>query len=178
MQRMADSIAQSGGRILEVGFGLGLSASAMQAKDIARHVIIESNQDVVSHFNEWKRQFSQKDIRIVEGCWSDVIGNIESGSFDGVFFDAYPQTEAEATHNLASGFNVAERFVPEAARILSEGGKFTYYSNERDSLPRRMQRLLLEHFSSIELEYCSGLDVPEGCNYWHYDQMLVVTASK
>merc|ERR1719350_12085 len=46
MAKLAQVATQKGGRVLEVGFGLGLSATAIQSYNIEEHVIIEANAGV------------------------------------------------------------------------------------------------------------------------------------
>src|SRR5436309_2470867 len=48
MENLADIAAAKGGTILELGFGLGLSAKAIQAHNIDTHYIIECHPDVIA----------------------------------------------------------------------------------------------------------------------------------
>ncbi len=72
----------------------------------------------------------------------------------------------------------AASFFPMASRLLRPGGVFTYYTNEIDSLARRHQRLLFEHFSSFSVRLVRGLAPPPDCQYWWADSMAVVQALK
>ena len=46
MQLHADIVCANGGHILEVGFGMGISADLIQAHDIESHTIIEINDNI------------------------------------------------------------------------------------------------------------------------------------
>eukprot|EP00033_Pygsuia_biforma_P001880 GCRY01002101.1.p1 GENE.GCRY01002101.1~~GCRY01002101.1.p1 ORF type:complete len:379 (+),score=75.38 GCRY01002101.1:165-1301(+) len=80
-----DSNGQAG-RVLNVGFGLGIIDTYIQEHKPVCHTIIEAHPDVYQHMlNEgWDKK---PGVEIVFGRWQDVIHSL--GPFDGVFFDTY-----------------------------------------------------------------------------------------
>lgn len=176
MKAMADIVTDGHGDVLEVGFGMGISASYIQAGRPRSHTIIECNRDVMRAFAEWTDKYPDRDIRLVQGRWQDVVEDI--GLFDGVFFDTYPASEAEFEESVINSINFAEGFIPVAAKLLRPGGVFTYYTNEIDSFSRRHQRFLLDHFGSFTLSIVRSLLPPDDCHYWWADSMAVVKAVK
>ncbi len=176
MKAMADIATESQGDVLEVGFGMGISASYIQAGRPRSHTIIECNQDVMQAFVAWSAGYPDRDIRLVQGRWQDVVDGL--GRFDSVFFDTYPASEAEFEESVINSINFAEAFVPAAAGLLRPGGVFTYYTNEIDSFSRRHQRFLFQHFSSFTLSIVRSLLPPDDCHYWWADSMAVVKAVK
>ncbi|MBX3301077.1 MAG: amino acid adenylation domain-containing protein [Nitrospira sp.] len=176
MRAMARIVTESQGDVLEVGFGMGISASAIQEGQPRSHSIIECNRQVMEVFAEWRNRYPGRDIRLVEGKWQDVVDNI--GPFDGVFFDTYPSSEAEFEESVINSINFAEAFIPVAAKLLHPGGCLSYYTNEIDSFSRRHQRFLLQHFSSFTLSVVRSLLPPDDCHYWWADSMAVVKAVK
>jgi amino acid adenylation domain-containing protein len=176
MKAMADIVTESRGDILEVGFGMGISASYIQEKCPRSHTIIECNRDVMRAFTDWRGKYPDRDIRLVQGTWQEVVEGL--GSFDGVFFDTYPASEAEFEEAVINSITFAEAFIPAAARLLQPGGCFTYYTNEIDSFSRRHQRVLFQHFGSFRLSLVRSLLPPDDCHYWWADSMAVVKAVK
>src|SRR5262249_15037208 len=144
MKAMANVVTETHGDVLEVGFGMGISATYIQERGVRSHSIIECNEMVVQQFNDWKSQYPECDIRVIQGKWQDVVG--ELGQYDGVFFDTYPLSEEEFKTYVIDSITFAESFFPVAAAALRKGGVFSYYTNEIDSFSRRHQRLVLKYF--------------------------------
>lgn len=76
---------QPKGDVLEIGFGLGYSAAAIQKHHPRSHTIIECDPGVIQKAQEWAKQFSH--VKIVSGMWQDVLHTL--GTFDSIFFDDY-----------------------------------------------------------------------------------------
>ncbi len=122
MKAMADVVTESHGEVLEVGFGMGISASFIQQAGVTSHTIIECNHDVAAEFETWRGQYPGRDIRLVSGRWQDVYQSI--GPFDAIFFDTYPLEEEESVQTVINSITFAESFFPIAATLLRKGGVF------------------------------------------------------
>ncbi len=174
MEAMAAAIAKKGGSILEIGFGRGISAEMIQQFDIDSHIIIECNDAVVDQFHLWKVKHPGKDIQLVHGLWQDTIHTL--GLFDGIFFHTYPLNEEEYMRYVNGSTTFAEHFFSHAAKHLKPGGKFTYFSNEVDSLSREHQRRLLLYFSSFSVSIVP-LQMPEDVkDTWWANTIAVISA--
>jgi predicted O-methyltransferase YrrM len=176
MRAMAEVAAESHGDVLEVGFGMGISATYLQELGVRSYTVIEPNAGVLSEFERWRAGYPGRDIRLLRGKWQEVTDQL--GTYDGVFFDTYHNDEKEYVDHVLKGVTYAEHFFPTAAACLREGGVFTYYSNEIDSMSRRHQRRVLEFFRSVTLSVVKPLQPPPDCNYWWADSMVVVKAVK
>jgi amino acid adenylation domain-containing protein len=178
MEEMARLVTAGGGDILEVGFGMGISATFIQEhgarSGIRSHTIIECNEEVMAQFERWRAGYPDRDIRLIRGRWQEVTDRL--GVYDGVFFDTYHNDEKEFVDHILDEITFAEHFFPTAAACLRPGGVFTYYSNEIDTFSRRHQRRILEHFSSLTLSVVRGLKPPPDCNYWWADSMVAAKA--
>jgi spermidine synthase len=172
MERMALRVSEGGGHVLELGFGLGLSAGMIDGA-CARHTIVELNSEVAAAARRWSAT-ARTPTAIVEGSLEDVMPRL--GSFDGIFMDTFPIDDAEYERAVVRDATVAETFFAMAAGHLSDRGRLVYYTNEVDSLSRRHQRALLRSFSRFEVEVVRGLRPPDDCDYWWHGTMAVVTA--
>jgi len=172
MEAMAKVVTCNHGDVLEIGFGMAISASYIQAMGVRSHTIVECNEDVQAEFEKWRAKYPDSDIRLLRGRWQDALEG--AGEFDGIFFDSYPLSETEFQEYVVESVTFAEHFFATAAKHLRPGGVFTYYSNEIDTLSRRHQLALFEHFSEISFTVCRPLHPPSDCNYWWADSMVVV----
>ena len=176
MREMARVAARSGGEVLEVGFGRGISATMIQDRGVRSHTVVECNDSVVQRFVRWRKSYEERDIRLAHGLWQDVLGDL--GRFDSIFFHTYALDEDESVDLLAKSVTFADHFFPSAAEHLKEGGVFTYLTNEIDSLSRGHQRLLFKHFSSYRL-HLVPLDLPPDVrDAWWADSMAVIEVVK
>lgn len=76
---------QPKGDVLEIGFGLGYSAAAIQKSHPRSHTIIECDSVVLQKAQEWAKKFPN--VKIVPGMWQDVLHTLNV--FDSIFFDDY-----------------------------------------------------------------------------------------
>ena len=178
MKAMAEVVTETHGDVLELGFGMAISATYIQEFGVRSYTVVEANREVARYFQEWKSRYPGRDIRMIQGKWHDVADQIESEAYDGVFFDTVPTDEQEYTREVIDNAVMAEDFFPVAARSLRKGGVFTWYTNEIDSLSRRHQRLILKYFSSFSVSIVKPLAPPVDCHYWFADSMAVVKAVK
>ena len=175
MRAMARAVTDTRGDILEVGFGRGVAASMIQEAEVRSHTIIECNSHVIDDLRAWRAGYPGRDIRLVEGRWQDVTADLEM--YDGILFHAYPLDEQDFAEQVVGSVTFAAHFFPTAAARLRPGGRFTYLTNEADSLSRSHQRLLFGSFSSFTLSQVTDLAVPDDTRDAHWmNEMVVIKA--
>ena len=94
MSASATYITQNGGDILEIGFGMGISAGYIQSHSISSHTIVEPHPQMIEKAVEWANRKSN--VNIVSQSWADVTGSLST--YDGIFYD----TSFDERHNLFS----------------------------------------------------------------------------
>lgn len=158
MQDLAAIATMNGGRVLEVGFGMGISAEFIQKHDIGEHVVIEANKDVLERARQFAAE-ARHPVRLLCGFWEDVVPALEAGSFDGILFDTYPLAPGEVHRNHFAFFAAAHR-------LLKPGGVLTYYSDEISEFsPEHIACLKSAGFDRIETRTCEVAPPPD-CKYW------------
>lgn len=158
MEELAAIATQNGGRVLEVGFGLGISATYVQSHPIGEHVIIEANRDVFERLTAFARS-ARHTVTPWFGFWQDVVPQLDTVSFDGILFDTYPLQAAEVHTNHFP-------FFQHAYRLLKPGGVLTYYSDEVTELsPPHIATLQAAGFQEISYKVCP-VTPPTTCLYW------------
>ena len=85
MSASAAYVCQNGGDILEIGFGMGISANYIQSHSINSHTICENHPQIISLALEWAE--NKPNVTIVTSSWYDVKDTV--GTFDGIFYDTF-----------------------------------------------------------------------------------------
>jgi guanidinoacetate N-methyltransferase len=165
MKELARIATQRGGTVLEIGFGMGISAGYVQQSSIDHHIIIEANEDIFFKLEKFAAS-SSKGTTPLLGFWEDLTHKFPSGSISGILFDTYPLREEEIHSNHFP-------FFKEACRLLATGGILTYYSDEIDSYSEpHLAALARAGFTDISSRICSVSPSPN-CQYWNSSTLLV-----
>lgn len=114
MAAHAQYVAENGGNILEIGYGLGISARSIQTYSPNSHTIVEIHPDIAKEAQIWANK--QRGVSIVQGDWYGLTKEIQAlGPFDGIFYDAY-------------GDDNIQYLVEFCTSILNKGGRFTLWN--------------------------------------------------
>jgi spermidine synthase len=114
MQTHVDLITEIGGNILEIGFGMGISASMIQEKNISSHTIVEIHPQVFEKASEWQK--SKNNVTLLFGDWVDLKEIIISKKYDGIFFDTHLDDNRPLFRELI------------VERCIKPNGTFSYFN--------------------------------------------------
>lgn len=112
MSASAAYACQNGGDILEIGFGMGISAGYIQSHQINSHTIIENHPQVIEELKIWAQD--KPNVNIVTGSWYEVKNSLST--YDGVFYDTF-------------GDNDMRHFSSSLASLVKQGGVATWWNN-------------------------------------------------
>lgn len=174
MDHLARIVTHNGGDILEIGYGLGLSAQAIQKRRIKTHYVIECHPEIVRRcLDENADAIAESRLHVLLGFWEDLAPLLKSESFDGILFDTYPLTENEIHCNHFPFFR-------EAYRLLKRGGILTYWSDEAVSFRSdHLARLRRAGFKTKNIHHkIVGVHPPTDCEYWREQSLLVPMVRK
>ncbi len=158
MRTLAMIAGRNKGRVLEIGFGMGISARHLQKEAIDEHWIIEANAGVLEAAKAFTAE-AKSPVKLMHGFWEEIVLKLEGAFFDGILFDTYPLSAEEVHKNH---FN----FFREAHRLLKPSGVLTYYSDEVASFsPDHLDALKDAGFMEITGVVCN-VNPPEDCKYW------------
>lgn len=168
--------AGGGGRVLEIGFGLGLSAGCVQKCGVAEHVIIEANADVFRNLMAFKHGAQSKVIPVY-GKWQEVFTLFAPESFDGILYDPMPLSVAEVHTRQFD-------FLEQAAPLLKKDGVFTYCNvtswgnimHEYGDAGEMFERTQIPELEKLGFKHCAyelmKVRPGKGCKYV-YDTLPV-----
>ena len=120
MEAMVEKLNPSGD-VLEIGFGMGYSANAIQKFDINSHTIIEADENVLKKLKEWAPLQKHK-VNIIEGCWQSCLPTITQ-KFDNFFFDDTEHPEYPSPPHL----RFANFYYQIVHKNVKKGAKFAWW---------------------------------------------------
>ena len=112
MSASAAYVCEEGGDILEIGFGMGISATYIQSHTINSHTIIENHPDMIPKAQAWAADKSN--VTIVEGSWYDIKDTLST--YDGLFMDTF-------------GDQDMDKFPTVLPSLMKAGGKATWWNS-------------------------------------------------
>lgn len=182
MEQLAKVATERGGKVLEIGFGLGISANAIQTNSIKEHHIVEANEEVYKSLVEFAKN-SEKLVKPYLGNWETIISQFPDNFFDGILYDAYPLTDKEQhLHH----FN----FLREAKRILKPDGVMTYcnltswgrlinnYNSVSEMVSINQVPSIKECGFSTPSWDVFSVHPDENCQYYRHNQAPVIRITK
>jgi protein arginine N-methyltransferase 2 len=156
MKKHAEVVCQDGGHIIEIGFGLGISANYIQQHDIQSHTIIEIHDDVYELLLDWAKD--KENVIPIKGDWFDISNQLELHKYDGIFYDGYGGVNEMKIKDFAINH-------------LKSNGIFTHFNLSGADIFKLGDRLNIEKVNvmpSIDCNYCghNHLQLTEVCCPW------------
>ena len=115
MSASAAYVCSNGGDILEVGFGMGISAGYMQSHSISSHTIVENHPDIIAKAQAWA--VGKSNVTIVTGSWYDIKDTLST--YDGIFYDTF-------------GDDDWDKFGIELPNLVKANAKVTWWNNNSE----------------------------------------------
>jgi protein arginine N-methyltransferase 2 len=112
MSASAAYVCQNGGDILEIGFGMGISAGYIHSHSINSHTIIENHPDVIPKAQSWAS--GKPNVIIVTGSWYEVKDSLST--YNGLFYDTF-------------GDDDMQYFSSSLSSLIKPGGVVTWWNN-------------------------------------------------
>lgn len=150
MRKHAELCCHNGGDILEIGFGMGIFATAAQKIGVKSHTIVESHPQVLERLYEWAQ--GNPNIIIIEGDWFDMISKINSRQYDGIFFDTHLDPNRKRFRELVVDYS------------LKDCGIFTYFNIGLVDTFNYQDKLIVD---SIQIETPDDSRLRKGINEFY-----------
>ena len=116
MKKHAEVVCRNGGDILEIGFGMGISADYIQQQKPKSHTIVEIHPEIIKRAKEWAKD--KQNVIIIEGDWYGVVNDLKT--YDGIFYDAEYDKKKGQVYKCVK------------EKLLRKGGVFTFFNPQGD----------------------------------------------
>ena len=153
MEKLAEIVTKNGGDILEIGFGMHLSADAIQSKpNITSHTIIEVHPEIYRNALTWAE--NKPNTTILFGNWVDILP-LNGKVFDGILHDTHldyniPDFLNKVKDNCKKGSIVGFFEYPLFDTRLN-GVRFTINEDNFNTLPYKDNKVFKRN--QFELKY-------------------------
>jgi len=131
MEACIDAIEPEGD-VLEIGFGLGYSATHILNYKPKSYTIIECEPIVIKRIKQWAKKYPHTPIYIIEGRWQDTLHKL--GKFDSIFFDDFPLEINEKSNKIEYVLSVQRYlvFIDQCIQYHTRiNAKISMYSNNQ-----------------------------------------------
>lgn len=167
MKRLAEIVTSNGGRVLNIGHGLGIVDGFIrdlsEENNVKEHHIIELNERIALMAKE-----NFPEAHIMNDSWEDALSKFEIGFFDGIIYDGYPLSVNEIHRD---GIIFLEKLSKH--NILKKGGVMTFYVDAASEVSEEFIGFLRNiGFKGIAFEKVD-IEAPDrDRQHWHYDHFI------
>ena len=151
------------GSVLEIGFGLGYSATKLCSfQNVTSYSVIECCPEVWTKFDEFKAKLAKTrpelEVNVIKGRWEDVL--CSTGFFDSIFFDDY---------NGSVSNEAVNRFNKFLYGLLANG--HTHIGSKICCYSTGDTKYTISSLAQTSYDY--SIDIPKYCNYARGDKMYI-----
>lgn len=83
-EKSVEVVSQNGGDILEIGFGMGISANKFQSKNINSYTCVEINDNLFSEAQGWS--YGKNNVNIIQDNWQNYLSTTTQ-KYDAIYCD-------------------------------------------------------------------------------------------
>jgi spermidine synthase len=113
MKKHAELVCHNNGDVLEIGFGMGISANFIQEIGVESHTIVECNPQIYERLKIWASD--KKNVNIIYTDWFLNPELITNKKYDGIWYDADCINQQKFPDMIVK-------------KCIKPGGIFTYFS--------------------------------------------------
>jgi spermidine synthase len=118
-EKSAEIITQNGGDILEIGFGMGISANSIISKNISSYTCVEINDYIFQNAQSWSN--GKNNVSIIQDSWENFLMTT-TNKYDAVYCDFLNKEEYEEFYEKSKN-------VLKTNGIISTYGLGVYFDN-------------------------------------------------
>jgi hypothetical protein len=166
MHKLADIVTKNGGDILEIGFGMHLSADQVQSNPaVTSHTIIEIHKDIYTKALQWAKD--KPNVEILLGDWFDIIPTLNK-KFDGVLHDTHLDSNLDSflevvKPNLNVGC-ILGFFQYDKIDHRIDGIRYSLPSEEYENLPYKDSPTFINNQFELKHTIFNGIDFYRSVN--------------
>ena len=149
MARFAQELHIAKGTILEIGFGKGIFASALNKLGNVKHIILEPHPEIYKKAVEWSR--NNPKIQVFNCLWQDF--HCHKNSIDSVMYDGYSEKN-KRNDDLEALFQVASKY------WLKPNGSLGFFYAD-PAIDKTTEVLTEKYFNSIHFHKCFEIEPNE-----------------
>ena len=153
------------GDVLEIGFGMGYSASRIMKWKPKSYTVLEPDPLVYEKALEWSKQYSN--VKVIKQSWPDLSG---LGKYDCFFFDPY--LEGETSDICINDCAVTFFIVKCLSLVAKKHSRYSFYCSNQGNNIEIWCRNLYSVLSDLPNKIQFGIkikpydvEVPKNCNY-------------
>jgi len=153
------------GDVLEVGFGLGYSATEIQKFPINSYTVIECDEETYKRALKWKEKYNHQ-INVILGKWEEVYQKLSQ--FDCIFFDDFDLKTLELCKVNSSVPCRNIDFIKKLKNKLKKYSRFSFYcatnENSIEQYKNQWENDLKRYSIKINFQKYEA-KVPKICKY-------------